>query len=125
MKKILSFFEIPRILLGLLAAYGGVLHFTMDVGIWKNSFLNSLYETGYLWQIIGLINLVAGVSLVINRFILLSLLVLLPITLNIFLYHLFYLTPSGLFIGVPMIILNLWCIWQYRTYFKHLIIPKL
>jgi putative oxidoreductase len=82
----------PQLLLGLLAAYGGMLHFTMDVSVWKNPFLTSLYQTGYLWQIIGIINFAAGVLLIINRFTTAALLVLLPITFNILLYHIFFYT---------------------------------
>ncbi len=117
--------SIPRLLLGLLAAWGGVLHFTVKVESWQNAFLTSLGEAGYLWQIIGIINLVAGILLVVNRFTLLSLLALLPITFNIFLFHIYYLTPDGLFIGIPMFGLNLWCIWQNRIYFKELVQFKL
>lgn len=120
-----SFIEnVPQMLLGLLAAYGGVLHFTMDVAVWKNDFLISLYQTGYLWQIIGIINFVAGILLLVNRFRLLALLGLLPITINIFLYHIFFFTKDGLFIGIPMLLLNLWCIWQNRSAFKLLIVSK-
>lgn len=116
---------VPRLLLGVLTAYGGVLHFTLDVAVWKNSFLTSLYQTGYLWQIIGVINFVAGALLVINRLTILSLLVLLPITFNICLYHIFFFTPEGLYIGIPMFVLNVWCIWQHRVHFKLLLQFKL
>jgi putative oxidoreductase len=113
-----------QLLLGILAAYGGVLHFTADVAIWKNAFLTSLYETRYLWQVIGIINLLAGVLLIINRYTLLALLMLLPVSVNIFLYHIFYFTREGLFIGIPMLVLNVWCIWIYRIHFKQLLQPK-
>ncbi len=117
--------SIPRLLLGFLAAWGGVLHFTVKVASWQNPFLTSLSETSYLWQIIGVINLVAGILLVVNRFTLLSLLALLPITFNIFLFHIYYFTPDGLFIGIPMFGLNLWCIWENRTHYKSLLQFKL
>ena len=117
--------SIPRILLGLLSAWGGVLHFTVNVADWNNAFLSGLYETGYLWQVIGVINFIAGVLLVVNRFTLLAILALLPITFNIFLFHIFYFTPDGLFIGIPMFILNLWCGWQNRTHLKGLFQFKL
>jgi uncharacterized membrane protein YphA (DoxX/SURF4 family) len=116
---------VPRLLLGFLAAYGGVLHFTMDVSVWKNPFLTSLYQTGYLWQIIGVINFVAGVLLIINRFPTAALLLLLPITFNILLYHIFFFTPEGLYIGIPMFVLNAWCIWQHRLSFKPLLQVKM
>jgi hypothetical protein len=115
----------PRILFGVLTAYGGVLHFSLDVSVWKSPFLTSLNETGYLWQLIGVINLIAGVLLVANRFTLLAILVLLPITLNILLYHVFFFTSDGLFIGIPMFALNVWCLWQYRSHFKSLLQFKL
>jgi putative oxidoreductase len=110
-----------RLLLGILAVYGGVLHFTQDVAVWKSPFLNSLYQTGYLWQLIGIINLVAGLLLLINSFVPAALLLLLPITVNILLFHIFFFTPEGLYIGIPMFALNAWCAWQYRTQYKPLL----
>jgi hypothetical protein len=110
-----------QLLFGILAAYGGVLHFSMNVSAWKSPFLSSLYETGYLWQLIGIINLVAGFLLIINRYTLLSLLVLLPVTVNILLFHIFFFTTEGLFVGIPMFVLNIWCMWQYRSHFNQLL----
>ena len=125
MNKSLIIKALPRIIFGILTAWGGVMHYTVDVAVWQNPFLTSLYDTHYLWQIIGVINCVAGVLLIFNRFTLLSLLILLPITLNIFLYHFFYRTPDGLYIGIPMIALNLWCVWEKRAYFKPILKLKL
>jgi putative oxidoreductase len=112
---------LPRILFGLLTAYGGVMHFTVDVHIWKNDFLNAIFDTHYLWQTIGIFNLIFGTLLLFNRYVLLSILVLLPITFNIFIYHAYYQMDGGLFIGIPMFGLNLWLIWQYHTHFKSLL----
>jgi hypothetical protein len=114
-------YAIPRILFGVLAAYGGVLHFSMDVSVWNNAFLTSIYNTGYLWQIIGVINLLAGLLLLINRFVHAALCCLLPITCNILLYHIFFFTNDGLVIGIPMFVLNILCIWHNRSYFKSLL----
>jgi putative oxidoreductase len=124
MNKAMIVSALPRLLLGLLAAYGGVLHFTMDVSVWKSSFLSSLAQTGYLWQIIGVLNFAGGVSLILNRYTILALLLLLPITFNIFLFHIFFFTTEGLFIGIPMFALNIWCIWQNRLSLKYLIHSK-
>jgi putative oxidoreductase len=106
---------IPRVLFGILAAYGGVLHFTMNVAVWNNTFLTSIYNTGYLWQIIGIINLLAGLLLLLNRFVPLALICLLPITFNILMYHIFYFTNDGLVIGIPMFVLNVLCLWQNKS----------
>jgi hypothetical protein len=109
---------LARISFGILIAYGGVMHFTVDVHIWKNAFLNAIFDTHYLWQVIGVFNLVFGVFLLFNRFVLLSILALLPITFNIFIYHAHYQMDGGLFIGIPIFGLNLFLIVQYRLYFK-------
>jgi putative oxidoreductase len=110
-----------RILFGALTFYGGVLHFFLDVAVWKNAFLTSLYDTHYLWQIIGVINLLAGTLLIVNRYTIITLLILLPITFNILLYHIFFYTSAGLYIGIPMFALNIICIWQLRSHYKPLL----
>jgi hypothetical protein len=114
-----------RIFFGILTLYGGVLHFTLDVAVWKNTFLTSLYDTHYLWQIIGVINLLAGALLMVNRYTLITLLILLPITFNILLYHIFFYTTTGLYIGIPMFGLNIICIWQLRSHYKPLLQLKI
>jgi peroxiredoxin len=113
-----------QIIFGLLIAYGGVIHFTVDVAIWKNDFLNAIYATQYLWQIIGIINFVFGLLLVFNRLTILSLLMLLPITFNIFIYHAHYQMDGGLWIGIPVFALNLFLLWQNKEILKTVIMQK-
>jgi hypothetical protein len=87
-------------------AYGGVMHFTVDQRIWQSDLLNAMADSNFMWREIGIINAVAGLALLANRFTLLATLCLFPITINIFLFHLFRLDAFGLTIGVPVFALN-------------------
>lgn len=51
--------------------------------------IDSFYDTGYLMQTVGLVQLVSGLMLVFNQYIKLAVLIALPVTLNILTYTLF------------------------------------
>jgi putative oxidoreductase len=113
--------DMPRLLFGGLALSGGVMHFTVPYQNWQNVFIDQLYSTGYMWQFIGMVNIVFGGLLVFKKFEFMSLLALLPITLNIFLLHFFIRSHDGLYIGIPMLVLNLYCLYFHRSKFKQLL----
>lgn len=62
------------------------------------AFLRALENTGYAMPIVYAMQIVAGLMLLVQRFVPLALLMLAPIIANIMLYDLF-LNPSGLVIG--------------------------
>jgi uncharacterized membrane protein YphA (DoxX/SURF4 family) len=106
-----------RVLLGAIMAWGGVMHFTVDQKVWKSALLNAMADSGFLWREIGIVNVIAGVALIANRATPLAALALLPITANIFLFHLWRLDPFGLTIGVPVIALNSALLFALRHYY--------
>ncbi len=55
----------------------------------KILYINGMKQTGYFWQILGICELLFGLLLVIQGTSLIGALFLLPITLHIFLFHLF------------------------------------
>ncbi|MBQ0734221.1 DoxX family membrane protein [Aquimarina celericrescens] len=110
MNKIISiFFIILRLGLGGMMIYGGIQKFqkpnpTPNEVIQKASkfqepdqentlqkilYINGMKQTGYFWQILGICELLFGLLLVIQGTSLIGALFLLPITLHIFLFHLF------------------------------------
>jgi putative oxidoreductase len=109
-----------RLLFGGIMAWGGVMHFTADPKVWKSALLNAMADSGFLWREIGIVNVVAGVALLLNRATPVAALVLLPITFNIFLFHLWRLDAFGLTIGVPVIALNSMLIYAMRAYYRPL-----
>jgi hypothetical protein len=109
-----------RLLLGGLMAWGGGMHFTVDQRVWKSPLIDALAESGYMWREIGIVNILCGVCLVLNRWSALAAAALLPITLNIFLLHLWRLDAFGLTIGVPVFALNLVLLYGLRAKYERL-----
>ncbi|GAB5533961.1 MAG: hypothetical protein Rubg2KO_02100 [Rubricoccaceae bacterium] len=83
--------------------------------------LGAFVASGYLMALVKLTETIIGALLLANRFVPLALVVLMPITLNIVLFHAF-LDPAmpGLFVGVLVFVLNTFLIWAYRTYYAPL-----
>ncbi len=115
-----------RILLGLLMVLGFVTHITnVKEGAMNNSqFITAMVNTGYLWQMIGIIELLAGIAILAGRFIPLALVLLAPITLNILFFHLAHATPDGIGIAVFIVALQLVLAWLYRRYYSSLFLPN-
>ncbi|MGG3572865.1 hypothetical protein ABES25_16020 [Bacillus gobiensis] len=86
-----------------------------------NNFLMALENTGYILFIVGLLKLLVGLSLVINRFVPLALVIFMPITVNMILFHAFLdittILPS-LIIGFLNVFLLFSNIESYRPLFK-------
>ncbi len=112
-----------RITLGALMLLGALTHITnsKEGAMAESTFINEIINTGYLWPIIGGIELLAGIALLTGRFIPLSLIVLAPITLNILLFHLNHLNhPDGVGIALAIIVPHLGLAWLYREYYASL-----
>ena len=82
------------------------------------AFMGALAGSGYLMPLVKAIEVVVGIALLANRFVPLMLIVLLPITVNIALYHT-VLDPvmPGVLVAVLVFALNAFLIWAYRSYY--------
>ena len=81
------------------------------------AFTAALYATGYMLQLASGVQLVAGVLLVVGRFVPLALAILAPMVVNIFLIHVF-LEPSGLGIAIVVVAAEIGLAWAYRDKFR-------
>ncbi len=115
---------IVRILLGALMLFASISYFfnlgeqpkpTGDMATVMGGFM----ATKYLFPLVKIIELLAGINLVTGKFIKLTLLVLLPISVNIFLIHAF-LSPKDLPIALFVILANLFLIYRNWSSYKHL-----
>lgn len=101
-KSIKVLVVIARIALGCLFIYAGIQKFIPrerpkveqseplpDHVVRIKSFIGGLKQTGYFWPFLGVAEILAGVLLVSQYLALMGAFVLAPITLNIFLFHLF------------------------------------
>lgn len=115
---------IARVLLGLIFLLFGVNFFFpfMPMNQPKMSeaataFSGGLFGSGYFFQYMKVLEILSGIALLVNRFTAFFLLVLLPISLNIFLYHII-LAPAGAVMGIGIIALNLFLCAAYFKYYK-------
>ena len=105
--------KIIRVLLGLLLLFGGINKFVSigpapehnEIG---GAFLGALAASGYMFPIIGLVELFCGAAFVAGRFVALAAVLLAPIAINIVLFHA-VLNPTGAgpgyFVGVANVYL--------------------
>ena len=59
------------------------------------AFMMALFQSGYLMKLVAVVEIVAGLSFLANKYVALMAVVLMPVMLNAFLVHLF-LDPSGI-----------------------------
>jgi putative oxidoreductase len=126
MKKATMIF---RVLLGLLYLVFGLdyfLHFIpyqpMHTGE-AAALKAGLMGTGYIYPMMKTIQIVAGISLMLDRYAPFSAVVLFPISLNVLLFHTI-LVPSGWLMGVFLMVPNLFLGYAYRKYYAGMFIRK-
>jgi len=83
------------------------------------TFAGSLAQTGYIFPIVGALQIIVGILLIVNKFRPLTLIVIFPIMLNAFLLHLF-LDPAGIAGSLVAIILNVLLFIAHRESYKNL-----
>ncbi len=126
MKPVVILFIVIKLALGGLFIYAGTQKFVpkpprpqsesaeVDPNVAKiRGYIGGLKQTGYFWPMLGVAEIAAGVLLVSQMLALLGAVILVPITLNIFMFHLF-LTPddigeiltSGLYLAANLAIIG-------------------
>jgi uncharacterized membrane protein YphA (DoxX/SURF4 family) len=121
---------IARVLLGLMFfvfGLNGFLNFIpppskpMPEG--SMAFVTAMTNTGYLLQFVKGTEVLCGALLLLNLFVPLALVVLMPIILNIVAFHAF-LAPSGVGFAIVILGLNLYLAWTYRAAYRPLLTAR-
>jgi uncharacterized membrane protein YphA (DoxX/SURF4 family) len=81
------------------------------------AFFGALMKTGYMLPLVMGTQLLAGVLLLLNRFVPLALALITPIIVGIISFHIF-LAPSGMAPGMVVAVLDLYLAWAYRGAFR-------
>lgn len=115
---------IIRLLLGALMLFASIAYFfdLMDEQPQAGAMatvMAGFAASKYLFPLVKVIELLAGISLVTGKFMKISLLVLLPISVNIFLIHAF-LQPKDLLMGGFPLVANIFLIYTNWNSYKHL-----
>lgn len=87
------------------------------------AFQGGLFGSGYFFQFLKVIEIISGFFLLINRYTALFLIVLFPITLNIFLFHTI-LAPAGAPMAIAIILIHMFLGIAYRKYYVPLFTAK-
>lgn len=119
-----KFTMIVRILLGIMLVVFGsnkFLHFlpmdapTGDAG----EFMNSLGATGYIFPVVGVLEVFIGALLLLKKWVPFAAILLVPISLNILLFHLFLDIP-GVIIAFLVVIFNTILIYKHWRLYRPL-----
>ena len=118
------FTKIVRIILGIILIVFGAnkfLHFIPMEGPTGSAgdFMNSLGATGYVLPFIGAMEIVIGAMLLFKKWVAFALIVLVPISLNILLFHLFLDIP-GVSLALLIVVLNGILIYKHWLQYKPL-----
>jgi len=118
------FTKIVRILLGIMLVVFGAnkfLHFipmespTGSAG----DFMNSLGATGYVFPVVGVLEVLIGAMLLLKKWGAFALILLAPISINILLFHLFLDIP-GVAVALLVTIFNVILIYKHWQQYKPL-----
>jgi putative oxidoreductase len=82
--------------------------------------IDGMKNTGYLYSLLGFTELITGITILSGHFMPLALAMSAPITLNIFLYHVF-LTPAGFLIGFILVAIHVALLIAYTDAYDSLI----
>jgi uncharacterized membrane protein YphA (DoxX/SURF4 family) len=89
------------------------------------AFASAMMNTGYMFKLVAGTQLVAGVLLLLNLFVPLALVLLMPIFVNIIAFHLFLApAPSGFAPGIILLIMELYLAWVYRKAYMPMLVMK-
>ncbi len=80
-------------------------------------FIGALMKSGYFMPMFGVLFLIVGLCLVVNRFVPLALALFAPFILNSILFHSF-LEHTGLPMAVVFLALELYLAWSYRSAYR-------
>jgi len=80
-------------------------------------------ESGYIFPMIGVVKIVVGLLLLINRYVSLALLLLAPFSVNIILFHL-VLDPKGIAAAIVVIALNVYLLFVNKAKYEAVLKSK-
>jgi hypothetical protein len=120
--------NVARVMLGLIYLVFGLnffFHFLPNSAPQGKAagFVTGLFQSEYFFPFMKAVEVVAGLLLILRFYVPLLLVVLMPISLNILLFHIF-LAPSGIGLSAVIIALQLFLAWQYRSSYRNLFVGR-
>ncbi len=79
-----------------------------------NSFFMALVATGYMMAFIAIVEIIAGILLLTNKYVPLALVIVFPVMLNALLFHLF-LDPANIVLALLAVALNIYLFFAHKS----------
>ena len=119
-------FLIIRVFFGLFLLFFGLDHFFNyipfpEMAPEANTYFQNLLSTGAM-QLVGIVEVLAGVAFIFNKFGALMALILMSVSINAVLFHL-SLDPGKVVGALVLLVLNVAMIYSYRNTYKPLLKP--
>lgn len=122
-------YHIARIILGfiIVASGAGVLFNLMPIPEFAtesaNEFMQSFTDTGYFMQFLSVVKIACGLALISNKFVPLALIVFIPVSINMFFFHIFLdiTTVAGALI---IIVLNIYLLVSHLKDYRQVLVVK-
>ena len=124
-----KFSGIARILLGLVFFVFGLnkfFHFlpmSQEMPEKAGMFMGALMGAGYMFPLIAIVEILVGAALLLNRYVALALVLLAPVTVNIFLFHLF-LDIKNIWMALLVIVLHLYLLIVHKEKYDAFLTAK-
>jgi putative oxidoreductase len=120
--KILMVF---RMLFGLMMVNSGLNKFLQympmpEMSAEAGALMGAFMEAAYLFPLVAIVELLAGLMLFTKRFNALGAVLMMPITVNIFMIHT-VLDPAGFVMGLVLLVLNIWFLYDNKEKFHTLV----
>ena len=87
------------------------------------AFLGGLMKSGHMFPLISGTQVIVGALLLLNRFVPLALVLIMPVLVNIVAFHIF-LQPSGIAPGALLMALELYLAWTYRHVYRPMLAAR-
>lgn len=84
------------------------------------SLYNSFTESGYMWPLVGTLEILVGISLITKKAFHAALLAQLPLSVNIVLFHA-VLNPGNIVPALVVAIINIYFIYKNWNNYRHLV----
>ena len=119
-----------RVVLGLIYFVFGLnffLHFIPTpqaaMSAQAEAFTSGLFQSGFFFPFLKSVEVIFGALLLVGLFVPVSLVILMPVSINILLFHA-ALAPDNIIMSVVIIVLHLFLAWAYRDSYKSLFVAK-
>ncbi len=82
--------------------------------------MRALVESGWIWEMVGISQIIGGILLMIPRFRALASIILLPVNIGIFLFHAIQDAPERMPMSIMILAINIWFVYDCRKKYKPL-----